>query len=273
MPRAALAQDIESKEGLIEQLRRIDRSGWNSAPGENLLRHVRDRIVRPQVARSGLDDARSSQAEASAWQACWRKLDDRGLRESKNPWGVLWVVARRAVRDEVLEGQHLTASHRARRLLADGNADPTLATRGRPPVSLQALADDGVEPALPSPSDPSLGPGLDAIIEACRRVGWDSREVSGVVAGIAGAVRPAPERSSPAAPWKSVAQLTGVEPARVRRLALLLLGSDDAQSLLAQVVREGPSVLAEPRVQRSLEHTLCPERPSGPRVQVPALAP
>lgn len=254
----ACDHDLDSRDGLIDRLRLVDVEGWDSPTGRELLLHVREKVVRPLVGRARLEPFQSAQAEASAWQACWRKLTDERLRVSQNPWGVLWVVARRAVRDELLEGQHLTAAHRARRLLSDAAEDPALAARGRRPVSLEALADNGVEPVRPSGGGERLGPTLEAIVGACRCAGWRPDEAHAVVEAIAGAVRPGSDGSVPAAPWKQVAGQTGTEPAKVRRLTLLLLGNLDQPGLVARVHREGVAVLDDAHVQDALRHTTCP---------------
>lgn len=268
----ACIDDLDSREGLLSRLRLVDAEGWDSPAGEDLLRYVREKVVRPQVARSGLGPGRFEQAESSAWQLCWRKLSDERLRESRNPWGVLWVAARRAVRDEVLENRHQTAAHRARRLLSDAADDPALAARGCPPVSLQLLADSGVEPVSPPGGSEPLGPALEAIVNACGRAGWRPSEAHRVVAAIAHAVRPRTEGSVPAAPWKQVAGQTGSDPAMVRRLTLVLLGHGDQPGLVARVHREGLAVLDEVRVQDSLRHTTCPGRQPRIEVGAPAMA-
>ena len=97
---------------LLDDLARIDTCGWEDSVATALLTFIREDLVSPMVAAEGLRGLAAKQAEATGWEAAWELLCDPALREAVSPWGVVWTVVRRSVREEVVAAGHRTGLRR-----------------------------------------------------------------------------------------------------------------------------------------------------------------
>ena len=193
-------------EWLHAQIRRID-GRWNGPDAERLLRTVLDEIVRPVVAILGIRGQRARQALATGWAAAWDVLRRPSLLEKDSPWGVLWVVVRRAVLAERLADDYLTGERtawRVRRLREDGD-DPAGAMQR--PLSWDQLTGSGWEPIAPQPRPFAGSRLLDALADAFAEAGWTAEVARRLVWQIA-ITAPHPSHRSDAA--------SGMAPSRRR---------------------------------------------------------
>ena len=266
---------------LRESLHRVDLEGWDSAPGRQLLDHVRRAVVVPVVRRSGLRGPAADQAEASGWEAAWDALRRPSARTAENPGGMVWVAVRRAVAAE----SEFSRTPGARSIGAlpqpaagDGSErgttthpDPPapgserrapvelLASPDRRPwaISLDHLMDGGWQPTQ-APMDPrqERGPIVAALLDGLVEAGWDRADAADAIAILAD--HASPDRSgSPTTRWRWVALRLGVAEWQARRLAGVLLGGGEWPSVLELAVLHGTSVLGDPAVQGALRSTAC----------------
>lgn len=242
------------RESVRDRLDRIDDVGWDSIEGTALLSDVRHSIVRPAVRRARLSGPSAAQAESTAWAAAWVCLAGPAARAAENPAGVVSVAVRRAIWAECdfVSRSGLTGS-----LVGppSTHAGPDRDRRG-PTLSLDAVRASGWEP--PAPAAPGSGPDsggpLEHIVAALAEVGWQRQEVSAVVIDLANT---SGTGATPRVAWRRVARRTGVQPWRVRRLGLLLLGDGTSSGLVELVEAHGSAVLREPAVHRAMRCTVC----------------
>lgn len=258
---------------LRESLHRVDRDGWDSAAGSQLLDHVRRAVVVPVVRRSGLRGPAADQAEASGWEAAWDALRRPSARTAENPGGMVWVAVRRAVAAEcgfVRSPGAGPVGARARAASAAGTAQcapltsgpgtPRLAllpppSRARPWLSLEALMDGGWQPAHAGAhpaEDPE--PVVAAVLGLLVDAGWDRAEAAeaiAIMADHAASTRFGP----PTTRWRWVSLRLGVPQWQARRLAGLLLGAGDVPGVLQLIVLHGAGVTGDPAVQGAVRST------------------
>lgn len=184
-PPGATTRPWSTPLGLLEAVRDAQLAGWAGRPGGELLEGVRLRAVRPQVAAARLAGPAARQAEATGWEAVWECLADPAFLTVGEPWGVLWVVARRAVQGEVLAGRSMTSARRgwAQRSQAAG-PDGAVRVWAPAPVSLEAVLETGHEPVTDS-ARPELGARLEAVAAALAGVGWQHAHARAVVEAVA----------------------------------------------------------------------------------------
>ena len=236
---------------LRESLHRVDLEGWDSAPGRQLLDHVRRAVVVPVVRRSGLRGPAADQAEASGWEAAWDALRRPSARTAENPGGMVWVAVRRAVAAE----SEFSRTPGARSI---GALPQPAAGDGseRGTASLDHLMDGGWQPTQ-APMDPrKAGPIVAALLDGLVEAGWDRADAADAIAILAD--HASPDRSgSPTTRWRWVALRLGVAEWQARRLAGVLLGGGEWPSVLELAVLHGTSVLGDPAVQGALRSTAC----------------
>jgi hypothetical protein len=285
--RPAPAPSVGDPAGLRAALSDVDRLGWDSAPGDAVLRYARTEIVRVAVRRAGLRGPAADDAASTGWAAAWKILNKPGLRHEPSPWGLVAAAVRREVVRDQLAAAYRTNSHAAWRLArlhraaADAAPGPGAEQTGIPdlgadaewlrgltvpvaacPLSLDRLSEHGLEPARPQSAEVvgGLGPRLDQVVAALTAAGWPPTVAASGVAWIANAAATAAEscgRPTAELPgWRELAKLTGLPAWRTRRLASLLLGYRDAPGLLARMVHEGDQVLHDPATQRAVRSTV-----------------
>jgi len=237
---------------LLEDLARIDTFGWSHPVATALLVFVRDDLVRPLVQSEGLRGLAAEQAEATGWEAAWETLNSPGLRAAPSPWGVVWTVVRRAVRQEAVAAKYCTGLDRAWRVRAHCRSGPALT-----PVSWDRLAEVGIEPDLACDSrDPEqFGTSLTAIVEAMTGVGWDRDCATTLVRLLADTSQPGVDRARVKVGWRPIAAELGLPPWQVRRTMVLLLGEPGWEGLLPRVRRGGVGVLTGVAVVAAVRST------------------
>ena len=285
--RPAPGPSVGDPAGLRAALADIDRLGWDSAPGDAVLRYARTEVVRVAVRCARLRGAAADDAASTGWAAAWKTLNKPGLRHEASPWGLVAAAVRREVARDQLAAAYRTNSHAAWRLArlhrAASDAAPTPGAkltgvpdlgadaewlRGLPvplascPLSLDRLTGHGWEPARPQSGEGvgELGPRLDQVVAALTAAGWSPTVAASSVAWIATTAATAAEsrgRPTAALPgWRELAKLTGLPAWRTRRLAALLLGYRDTPGLLARMVNEGDQVLHDPATERAVRSTV-----------------
>lgn len=257
---------VRDREGLLAVLSVIDREGWNSQTAERLLAFIRAVVVRPNVASTGLRGPAAEQAEATAWEATWEALTMPSLRSADSPWGVLWAIARRAARGEVVAGNYCTNVHAgwrvARSDAAEGRAaNPRKGDAGTfrhlPPMSLADLAQCGIDlPARSELPDLAAGPLLSLIVQALVSAGWreiPARRIVDVVA--AGADRNGSD-SSEVHGFRHLAEYLDMPPWQVRRVMVLMLGAPDWPGLVERLATDGGQALQDPSMLAAIDSTV-----------------
>jgi hypothetical protein len=277
---------VGDRAGLRAALADIDRLGWDSPPGDAVLRYARTEVVTVAVHRARLHGVAADDAASSGWAAAWRTLNRPGLRHEPSPWGLVAAAVRREIVRDRLAAAYRTNSHAAWRLArlhraatdatagtgAELTAVPDLGAdadwlRGltapvaSSPLSLDRLTEHGWEPPGPDSGDggEQLGPRLGQLVAALTAAGWSPTLAASSVAWIAAAATAAESRARPAAElpgWRELAKQTGLPTWRTRRLASLLLGYRDAPGVLARMVHEGDHVLHDPATQRAVRSTM-----------------
>jgi hypothetical protein len=278
--------DVGDPAGLRAALVDIDRLGWDSPPGDAILRYARAEVVSVEVHRARLRGSAADDAACTGWAAAWRTLNRPGLCDEPSPWGLVAAAVRREVVRDRLAAAYRTNSHAACRLArlrraaldatpgsgAELTAVPDLGSdadwlRGLStpvpsfPLSLDRLAEHGWEPPGPDSGDgEQLGPRLGQIVDALTFAGWQPTVAASSIAWIATVAATAAEsRTRPTAElpgWRELAKRTGLPTWRTRRLASLLLGYRDVPGLLARMVHEGNQVLHDPDTQRAVRSTV-----------------
>jgi hypothetical protein len=248
---------------LLAQLATIDEAGWDSDPGESLLRHVRATVVLPHVEAQGLRGPTASQAEATAWQAVWEALNSDLIRTVPSPWGVLWVTARRAVRGEIVAASWGIPARKAWRL------NRTSGGECRPPVSLDELslelADRPESCALVDDS-----PLLDRVVECLVDFGWDRPEARRLVVAIAGRAVRHQDAAHVIGGWRRLAADLHLPGWQVRRVVTVLLGGADV-GLIERLATDATFRAGDDQdVAAALRSTRCSWLPSpSSRTRVP----
>ncbi len=230
---------------LRDALLRVEREGWDGAEGRELLERVRREVVRPVVLGSGLRGPAADQAEASAWQAAWDALRRPSALTAENPGGMVWVAVRRAVWAE------LRPERVARRVATvTGDAGPS---RDAAPISLERLVAVGWQPsALPSSRD--IGAVEERIVSRLVDAGWGWEDAADAIAIMADQVTRRPS-GAVATRWRWVATRLAVPEWQARRLAVLLLGSQDVAGVVELVARSGFAVLDDGAVLAAFRST------------------
>ena len=238
---------------LLDDLASIDSCGWEDPVGTALLTFIREDLVSPMVAAEGLRGLAAKQAEATGWKAAWELLCDPALREAVSPWGVVWTVVRRNVREEAMAARYCTGLHRAWRVRVSGGTEPAPTV-----LSLDRFAEMGIEPTpaqVPGPSD-ALGDALEVIVQAMSDAGWDAGCASHLVRVLAQTPMHYADRAKVMVGWRPIAADLGLPPWRVRRTMVLLLGEPGWDGLLARVRSEGPGIFADVAVVAALRSTV-----------------
>lgn len=256
-PRGAVRSDLaETTEGpgdLFDHLDAIAVEGWDGPTATDLLRLVRSRIVRPLVVDVGLRGGAASEAEATAWEVLWLKLQEPSLRTARSPWGVLWQTARRAVLGEILAQRWGAPARRAWKLDAAERAG-----RLRRPIALEPLLAGGWQPThheiAPEEVRGALEHAMDLTARALRAVGWPedtARSITRAAARLEARSRP----TSTIVGWRTLARELDLAPWQARRLVWILRGSSESPGLLPRIVSEGPGVVDAPQIQSALRST------------------
>ncbi|MBI1376788.1 MAG: hypothetical protein GC157_04795 [Frankiales bacterium] len=205
---------------LLAQLDTIDAAGWDSSPGETLLRHVRATIVLPHIEAQGLRGPTASQAEATAWQAVWEVLNSQLIRTVPSPWGVLWVTARRAVRGEIMAASWGIPARKAWRLNHASRDDR------RPPVSLEELSRELQDlPETRALVDDS--PLIDLVVDQLVEFGWERPQARRLVLAVAERSTRHHDTAHIIGGWRRLAADLDLPGWQVRRLVTVLLGGVD----------------------------------------------
>lgn len=227
----------------------ISRDGWESEAATGLLCFVREDLVRPLVVGLGLRGAVASQAEATGWAVAWETLRRPGLVACDGPWGVVWAAVDRAVRGETVATKYATSVRKAWSVHREfGRSGMVRLVQWEQPelFPVPETADDG--------ADLVFGPIRGALVSA----GWETDLVARLVSAIVVDV----ERSADGvfAGWRLLARDVGVEPWRVRRLGVALLGDHGWPGLVALVAYQGCQVLdgagARAAILATLRHNM-----------------
>lgn len=252
---------LDSREGLLQELAAIDAEGWESERGERLLSYVRSHIVRPQVFQAGLRGLAADQAEATGWEVAWEAMTSATIRDAESPWGLLWVAVRRAVQGELMACVYLTNtrnSWRVRRAQEWTGGDPLF----DPPVSLTGLIEEGWDRAEEPEARVQLGPRLEAVIGALVAVGWEKRVAHAVVEGVALTAVRNGKAATDAQGWRPLAAKLGLQPWRVRRVMVVLLGAPGWPGAMERMTTEGPGALEEEGMRAALRSTITSSWPT-----------
>jgi hypothetical protein len=254
-PRDDLAETAKRRDDLLERLDAIALEGWDGPTATDLLRFVRSHIVRPLVVDVGLRGGAASQAEATAWEVLWLKLQEPSLRTVRSPWGVLWQTARRAVLGEILAQRWGAPPRRAWKLDAAERAG-----RVRRPIALEPRLAEGWQPAHDEPApDADDGPLARVLVltaSALRSVGWPEDTALAITREVARFEAPARARpTSTIVGWRTLAKKLDVAPWQARRLVWILRGSPESPGLLARIALEGASAVEAPGTQAALRST------------------
>lgn len=248
-----LTEIAKRRDDLLERLDAIAVEGWDGPTATDLLRFVRNHIVRPLVVDVGLRGGAASEAEATAWEVLWVKLQEPSLRTARSPWGVLWQTARRAVLGEILAQRWGAPARRAWKLDAAERAG-----RVRRPIALEPLLAGGWQPArddaVPGADDGTLARVLALTATALRSVGWPEDTAALVAREVARFEAPA-RATSTIVGWRTLAKKVGVAPWQARRLTWILRGSPESPGLLARITLEGASAVETPGTQAALRST------------------
>lgn len=258
-----LAEIAKRRDDLLERLDAIAVEGWDGPTATELLRFVRNHIVRPLVVDVGLRGGAASEAEATAWEVLWLKLQEPSLRTARSPWGVLWQTARRAVLGEILAQRWGAPPRRAWKLDAAERAG-----RVRRPIALEPLLAGGWQPehneAAPGAADGPLARVLALTASALRSVGWPEDTAISITREVARFEAPARARAtSTIVGWRTLAKKLGVAPWQARRLVWILRGSCESPGLLARIALEGATAVEAPEAQAALRSTRDRGLPSG----------
>jgi hypothetical protein len=253
--RSELAETREGPGDLFDRLDAIAVEGWDGPTATELLRFVRSHIVRPLVVDVGLRGGAASEAEATAWEVLWLKLQEPSLRTARLPWGVLWQTARRAVLGEILAQRWGAPPRRAWKLDAAERAG-----RVQRPIALEPLLARGWQPArddaVPDAEDGTLARILALTASALRSVGWPDDTALSIAREVARFEAPARARaSSTIVGWRTLAKKLGIAPWQARRLVWILRGSPDSPGLLARIALEGAAAVEGPGTQAALKST------------------
>ena len=249
-------QPIDANAQLLAQLEAIDTNGWDSPEGRALLEHVRSHLVRPQVFAAGLKGPAAAQAEATAWELAWEVLNKSRLREAESPWGVLWMVVRRAIQGEMLAAAYQTSERKSWRAFRQQTPETA------PPISLTQLDESGWEPTAPPAPAAPMGPVLVAVAAALVHVGWERRAAHAVVQAVAATVARDSNRSGIQG-WRGLAARLNLPPWQVRRVATVLLGGPDWTGAVERIALGGPASLKDPDMQTALRATLNKSMPTS----------
>lgn len=251
--RSELAERRESPGDLFDRLDAIAVEGWDGPTATDLLRFVRSHIVRPLVVDVGLRGGAASEAEATAWEVFWLKLQEPSLRTARSPWGVLWQTARRAVLGEILAQRWGAPPRRAWKLNAAERAG-----RARRPIALEPLLADGRQPArdeaVPDADDGPVARVLALTASALRSVGWPEDTALSIAREVAQSEAPA-RATSTIVGWRTLAKKLGVAPWQARRLVSILRGSSGSPGLLARLALEGAAAVDDAGTQTALRST------------------
>ena len=265
-----ITEITKRRDDLFDHLDAIAVEGWDGPTATDLLRFVRSHIVRPLVVDVGLRGGAASEAEATAWEVLWLKLQEPSLRTARSPWGVLWQTARRAVLGEILAQRWGAPPRRAWKLDAAERAG-----RVRRPIALEPLLAGGWQPArddaVPDAADGALARVLALTATALRSVGWPEDTAVLVAREVARFEAPA-RATSTIVGWRTLAKKVGVAPWQARRLVWILRGSPESPGLLARIALEGASAVETPGTQAALRSTRarCLPCPTPPRSRATA---
>lgn len=256
-PRGAARSELtERREGsgnLFDRLDAIAVEGWDGPTATDLLRLVRSHIVRPLVVDVGLRGGAASEAEATAWEVLWLKLQEPSLRTARSPWGVLWQTARRAVLGEILAQRWGAPPRRAWKLDAAERAG-----RLQRPVALEPLLAVGWQPThdeiAPEEVRGPLEQALELTARALRAVGWPE-DTARSITRAAARLEARSRRTSTIVGWRTLARELELAPWQARRLVWILRGSSESPGLLPRIVSEGPAVVESPEVRAALRST------------------
>ncbi|GEN78976.1 hypothetical protein [Actinotalea fermentans] len=250
-----ITEITKRRDDLFDHLDAIAVEGWDGPAATDLLRFVRSHIVRPLVVDVGLRGGAASEAEATAWEVLWLKLQEPSLRAARSPWGVLWQTARRAVLGEILAQRWGAPPRRAWKLDAAERAG-----RVRRPIALEPLLAGGWQPAhdeaAAGADDGPLTRVLALTASALRSVGWPEDTAVSITREVARFEAPARARAtSTIVGWRTLAKKVGVAPWQARRLVWILRGSPESPGLLARITLEGASAVETPGTQAALRST------------------
>jgi hypothetical protein len=274
------AHSIDSRDGLLQELVAIEKSGWESPAGHRLLGYVRSHIVRPQVRAAGLHGPVAEQAEATGWAVAWETLSRPSIHTAGSPWGLLWVAVRKAVAGERLAAHYQASvrnSWRAESSLVAQRQDGRVHTFP-PPLSLSLLLEEGWEPEAEPWACTGLGRRLEAVIDGLVHVGWERRAAHAVVEGVAlTAVRDG-KATADAKGWRPLAARLALPPWQVRRVTVLLLGAPGWPGVVERMAHDGCQVLEADSIVAAMRSTTTSSWPPPPaaarrataqRMQVP----
>lgn len=253
--RTSNPQVTRDREGLLTALDRIDREGWDSPAGVELLQYVRNTVVRPNVAAVGLSGPAAEQAEATAWAATWEALARSTLRSARSPWGVLWSTARRAALGEMVAAEFMTDVDSGWRLARERS-------KGGPPNrhplrSISELADRGFD--LIDDGDPSgsaIGPLMQVVLDGMVDAGWDRATAAQLVEAIAAGARRNGQSSWEVRGWRVLAEALDLPPWRVRRVMVAMLGAPDWPGLVERMAVSGVAAVDPAEVSSAIRPTV-----------------
>jgi hypothetical protein len=245
---------LDSRDGLLRQLVAIEADGWESPAGESLLNYVRSHIVRPQVAAAGLRGPAADQAEATGWAVAWETLSCASISTAASPWGLLWVVVRRAIAGERVAADYQASVRNSWRAESERLEQPGVGgTRAfARPLSLSLLLEEGWEPTADSWTSTGVGRRLEIVIEALVQVGWERQAAYAVVEGIALAAVRDGKATTDAKGWRPLAARLGLPPWQVRRVTVLLLGAPGWPGLVERIATHGCQVLERDSIVAAL---------------------
>jgi hypothetical protein len=260
------AHSIDSRDGLLQELVAIERSGWESPAGQWLLSYVRSHIVRPQVRAACLRGPAAEQAEATAWAVAWETLSRPSIHTAGSPWGLLWVAVRQAIAGERLAA-HYQASVRNSWRVERARYEQRQAGRAHAfprPLSLSLLLEEGWEPESEPWACTGLGRRLEAVVDSLVHVGWERRAAHAVVEGVAlTAVRDG-KATADAKGWRPLAARLGLPPWQVRRVTVLLLGAPGWPGVVERMTTDGCQILEGDSIVAAVRSTATSSWPPPP---------
>jgi len=216
--------------------------------------YVRNTVVRPNVAATGLSGPAAEQAEATAWAATWEVLSRPALRSARSPWGVLWSTARRAALGELVSAAYLTDVDSGWRLARE----QTDAGPNRGPVrSLSDLADRGFD--LVDEGDPigtAVGPLMRVVLDEMVEAGWEPAAAIQLVEAIAASARRNGRASWEVRGWRVLAHAFDLPPWRVRRVMVAMLGAPDWPGLVERMAVGGTAAVDPAELRAAIRPTV-----------------
>ena len=260
--------NVNTREGLLCALERVDAEGWDGPSGTAVLRYAKDAVVAPAVRRAGVSERSAEFVESTGWAAAWEELCGRAVREVVSPWGIVAAAVRSAVLGEQLAEHYGTGVYAAWQIKrfrdrqeAGRQAPRTDWTRVADraalsrPVSLTALVDLGWEP-VSAPFVPSAPcPRVDVLAGVLARHGWPQAVAKAAILHVADHARTNPDGPPRAHGWREMATELGIPPWQARRVTVLLLGAPGWPGLIERLETGGVAALCGPVIEAAIRAT------------------